>query len=78
VPGLLGELHLHEDVAGEELARGLDGLLAATLGDLLGRHEDLAERVLERLALDPFLERLLHRVLVARERVDDEPLSDWF
>jgi hypothetical protein len=35
VPGVVGELHLHEHVAGEELLLGLALLLVADLDDLL-------------------------------------------
>jgi hypothetical protein len=66
VPGLVVELHLHQHVAGEELALALALLALAHLHDLLGRHEDLAELVLEPVALDALLERLLHLVLEVR------------
>src|SRR5690606_10446897 len=75
MPGLVVHFHLYEHVAREELALALAALAFPHLDDLLGRHENLAELVLEPVALDPLLERLLHLVLVVRVRVDDVPLQ---
>src|SRR6266540_1114464 len=74
VPGLEVHLHVHEDVAGEELP--LRRLLLALhhLLDDLHRDEDLPEAVLELVLANALLERLLHLVLEARVRVDDVPL----
>src|SRR5690349_2956017 len=74
VPGAVVELHLHEDVAWEELA--LRGALLALhhLDDVLHRDEDVAEVLLERVLLDLLLEALLRLVLEARVRVDHVPL----
>src|SRR5690606_20664475 len=74
VPTLLVQLHVDEDVPREELAAGLELLLAAPLRDLLGGDEDLAELLLVGRALDPVLERSFDTVLVPRERLDDVPL----
>ena len=43
VVGLVGELHLHQHVAREELALGVDLAAAADLDDVLGRHQDVGE-----------------------------------
>src|SRR5690606_16546136 len=75
MPGLVVELHLHEHVAGEELPLALAPLTFAHLDDLFGRHEDLAELVLEPVALDSLDQRLPHLVLVVRIGVDDVPLE---
>ena len=45
VVGLVGQIHLHQHVAGEELALGIDLPAAANLHDLLGRDQDLVEQV---------------------------------
>src|SRR4029079_19658016 len=56
MPGLVVHLHLHEDVAREEPALALATLSFTHLDDLLGRHENLAEPVLETVASDALLE----------------------
>src|SRR4030095_261830 len=74
VPGLVVELHVDEDVPGEEHPRR--GLLAALneLDDLLGRHQHLAEVLLLAERLDALLERGLRLVLVARVRMHHVPV----
>ena len=76
VPARLGQLHLDEDIAGEELVGLLNRALATALSDLLGRYEDLSELLVEAALFDALLEVLLHRVLVAGEGVDDVPLHE--
>src|SRR5438309_1618940 len=73
VPGAVVQLHLHEDIAREELA--LRGALLALhhLDDVLHGDEDVAEELLERVLLDLLLEALLGLVLEARVRVDHVP-----
>src|SRR3954462_5409490 len=73
VPGAVVELHLHEDVAREELA--LRGALLPLhhLHHVLHRDEDVAEVFVEGVLLDLLLERLLRLVLEARVRVHDVP-----
>ncbi len=51
VVGLVGEVHLHQHVAGEELALGVDLAAAADLDDVLGRHQDFREGVFQALGL---------------------------
>src|SRR4051812_30189884 len=74
-PGLVGHVHVDEDVAREHALLGLDLLALLRLDHLLGRDDDPAE--LRRLVHghDPVLEIGLHLVLVARVRVDDVPLE---
>src|SRR6266850_516666 len=74
VPGAVVELHLHEDVAGEELA--LRGALLPFhhLHHVLHRDQDVAEELVEGVLLDLLLQRLLRLVLEARVRVDHVPL----
>ena len=66
MPGLVVQLHVHQDVAREELPRRR--LLAALdqLDDLFRRHQNVAEVVLLAQGLDALLERGLRLVLVAR------------
>src|SRR5438309_7056857 len=73
VPGLVVELHVDEDVAGEELARR--GLLLPLdqLDHLLRRHQYLAEQVRLAEPADTLLEGRLHLVLVAGVRVHHVP-----
>src|SRR6266481_5711325 len=73
VPGAVVQLHLHQDVAGEELA--LRGALLPLhhLHHVLHRDEDVAEVLLERVLLDLLLEALLGLVLEARVRVHHVP-----
>jgi len=49
VEGLIGEFHLHQHVAGEEAALGLDLAAAAHFHDLFGRDQHLLEQVAEAL-----------------------------
>src|SRR6266403_3565694 len=73
VPGLVVELHVDEDVAGEELARR--GLLLPLdqLDHLLRRHQDLPEQIRLAEPADTLLEGRLHLVLVAGVRVHHVP-----
>src|SRR6185369_10697326 len=75
VPRLVVHLHLHEHIAREELALALAALPFAHLDHFLGRHEDLAELVLETRATHAVDQRALHLVLVVRICVHDEPLQ---
>jgi len=74
VPGLVGHLHLHEDVAREELPLDVAALPGLHLDDGLLRHADLAEMDLHAEGLDAVLQLRDHTVLEARVRVDDEPV----
>src|SRR6185437_2292558 len=73
VPGLLVHLHLHQHVAGVELALALALLAVAHLDDFLGRHQDLAEALVEPGTRDALLQRLRHTVLEIRVRMHDVP-----
>ena len=57
VVGLVREVHLHQHIAGKELALGVDLAAAADLDHVLGRHQDLREAVLQPLALGLFADR---------------------
>src|SRR5437667_9220392 len=74
MPGVVGQLHLDEDVPGEELLFGLALLLVANLDDLLRRHQDAGDLVRHAEDLRAGLDGLLDLVLESRVRVDDEPL----
>src|SRR5690606_10492214 len=78
VPGGLVHLHLHQHVAGKELAIALALLPVAHLDHFLGRHQDLAELILEALALDALLESFGHAVLEIGIRVNDVPPQSHF
>src|SRR5205823_3956225 len=73
VPGTVVELHLHEDVAGEELPLRRPLLPLHHLHHVLHGDEDVAEEFVERVLLDLLLEGLLRLVLEARVRVDHVP-----
>src|SRR4051795_2371813 len=74
-PRLVGEVHAHQDVAGEHLR--LHDLALALLDDrlVLGRALDLEDVVLHVERGDPGLEVGLHLVLVAGVGVHDVPVA---
>src|SRR5688572_28818424 len=74
VPALVAHRHLHQHVAGKDLAIHGLALAVADLDLLLHRDEDLEDLVLHAHRLDAVLEIGLYLVLVARVRVDDVPL----
>src|SRR5712691_5795445 len=74
VPRVVGQLHLHEQVAGEELLLRLDLLALPDLAHLLRGHDDAPEEILEAEDLGPRLDGRRHLVLEPRIGVDDEPL----
>src|SRR5262245_12663900 len=74
LPRVVGQLHLHQHVAGEELLLGLALLLVADLDHLLGRHQHAPDLLLEVEDLRARLDRLRDLVLEPGIRVDDEPL----
>ena len=75
VPELVVQLHAHEHVAGEELALARAPLPLDHLDDVLFRNEDLLDRVLAAVRLDPFQQALLGARFLPRVRVDDVPIS---
>src|SRR6185295_15213890 len=74
MPRVVGELHLHQEVAREELLLGLDLLALADLPHLLGRHDHAPDRILKSEDPGPGLDAGRHLVLEARVGVDHEPL----
>src|SRR4029450_9775309 len=74
VPGVVGQLHLHEEVAREELLLDLDLLALPDLPHLLRRHHHPADHLGQAEDLGARLDRLRHLVLEPRVGVDDEPL----
>src|SRR5688500_11367529 len=78
VPGIVVHLHLDEHVAGKELALGHVLLAALHLDHFLDRHQDLAELVRHAGAVDPVLERALHRLLEAGIGVHHVPALAHF
>src|ERR687897_2790750 len=72
-PGVVVEVHVHEDVAREDALLGLHLLAVLRLDHLLGRDDDAAEAWALVHRVDPVLEVGLHLVLVAGVRVDDVP-----
>src|SRR5262245_33583636 len=73
-PGLVGESHPHQDVAGQHLLLDLLPLAALDLGHLVHRDLDLEDVVLHVERLDAALQIGLHPVLVTRVRVDHVPV----
>ena len=75
MPGVVGQLHLHQHIAGEELALGVDLHAATDLDDILGRHQDLFKQAFHALADSLFADRLGDLLLEARIDVDDVPVA---
>src|SRR4029079_5003680 len=65
--------HLHEHVAGEELALRLHLAPALDLDDLLGRHQHLFEKALEPGRLCALTDGVGHLALEVRVRMHDVP-----
>src|SRR6266508_3039493 len=74
VIGLIREIHLHQHVAGEELALGVDLLPAAHFHDLFGRHHYLVEQMLEVALFGLLTDRIGDLALEIRIRLDDVPM----
>src|SRR5215472_4922376 len=74
-PGLVGELHPDEDVAGEHLLRDLLPLAALDLHHLVHGDLDLEDVVLHVQRLDAAFQVGLHPVLISRVGVDHVPLA---
>ena len=74
VIGLVGEVHLHQHVAGEEFALGVDLLSAAHLHDLFGRYHDLLEQVIEVALLGLLSDGLGNLALEIGIGLDDVPV----
>src|SRR5262249_41599587 len=74
VVGFVGEVHLHQHVAGEEFALGVDLLSAAHLHDLFGRHHDLFEQVIKVALLRLLADRIGDLALDIRIGLDDVPV----
>ena len=74
MPRVVGHLHLHQEIAGEELLLGLDLLALPDLPYLLVRYHHAADHVLEPEDLRARLDGRRHLVLEARVGVDDVPL----
>src|SRR5262245_20204267 len=74
VPGLVRQVHLHQDVAREELALRGAALALHHLDHVLLRDQDLVEVELVMEALRPLEQRLLHLRFVPGVRMDDVPL----
>src|SRR5436190_5776748 len=72
--GLVSQVHLHQHVAGKKLALGVDLLSAAHLHDLLGRHHDLIEQMIEMTLLGLLADRLGDLALEVRVGLDDVPV----
>src|ERR1700730_14173908 len=73
VPRLVGQLHLHQEVPGEELLLGLDLLALADLPHLLGRHDHAPDHVLEPEDPGPGLDAGRDLVLEAEEGGNNKP-----
>ena len=73
VPRVVGQFHLHQHVAGKELALGGHLLATAQLHHLLGGHQHLVELVGQALLGGLFLDLLGDLLLEARINVDHIP-----
>ena len=73
MPGVVGQFHLHQHVAGEEFALGVHLLAAADLDDLLGRDQHLLELVGQALLRGLLLDLLRDLLLEAGIDVNDIP-----
>ncbi len=73
MPGFVVHFHLHQDIAGKELALTAALLSFLHLDDFLGRHQDLAELVLQTQEFDALFERSLYLVFEIGIRVNDVP-----
>src|SRR5947209_14845389 len=73
VIGLVGKLHLHQHIAGEELALSVDLAAAPDFHDLLLRHHDLVEQVLEMALFGLLPDRFSDLVLEIRVGLHDVP-----
>jgi len=71
---LVGKVHLHQHVAGEELSFGVDLLPAAHLDDLFGRHHDLVEQMIEMPLLGLLANRIGHLALEVRISLNNIPM----
>src|SRR6476620_5317759 len=71
--GLVGQLHLDQDIAREKLAFGVDLAAAAHLGDLFGRHQHLLEQFVEPALLRLLADRVRDLLFEIRIGVDDIP-----
>src|SRR5690349_1729736 len=74
VPGVVRQLHLHQEVSGKELLLGLDLLALPDLPHLLGRHDHAADHVLQPEDPGARLDAGRDLVLEARVGMDHEPL----
>ena len=68
MPRVVVELHVHQHVAGEELALAAALLTGAHLHHFFRRHHDLAEVVAQRRQLDTLLQRACHVLLESPNR----------
>src|SRR5690606_7805697 len=73
VVSLVGQVRPHQHIAGEELALRINLAAATNLDDLLGRHEDLLEKMAQALLASLLLDRLRNLLLKIRICVDDVP-----
>jgi hypothetical protein len=70
---LVGQLHLHQHVAREELALGVNLAAAAHFGDLFGRHQYLLEQFLKSALLRLLTDRFRDLLFEVRIGVNDIP-----
>src|SRR6185369_4411160 len=74
VPGVVGQLHLHEHVTRVQVARRSALLSLDELDDLLGRNQRLAEEVFLPERTNALLELPPHALFISGVRVHDVPL----
>ena len=71
---LIEQMHVHDDIAGHELAGGLGLLAALDLGDALGRDQHLVDEIAHLLGLDALDHVVMHLLLLSGENLHGEPL----
>src|SRR5690606_12257143 len=73
VIGLIRQIRPHQHIAGEELTLRIDLAAATNLDNLLGRHEDLLEKMAQALLAGLLFDRFRNLLLKIRICVDDVP-----
>src|SRR3546814_9944674 len=73
MPGMVGHLHLHQHVAGEELPLRTDLRAPPNLDDVLGRHHDFLDQVTDVLEVGLLADRLGDLLLETGIGVDHVP-----
>src|SRR5699024_8463531 len=74
MPSVVIHFHVHEHVAGEELALGGATLAVLDLHHFLGRHQNIAKILFHALARDMLFQRITHFFLILGKSLYDIPM----